>query len=174
MKDFFGHFKREVQFHILIIILQNVQGVSIKSTFKDFYERLGHIFRKRFWIINYNLYPRQLKKDDILTHIAKKLQACQFSQYSLSEKASSFKKFCLNFFLNFSKAVSEIDLTFKIWVSRSKNDINMDLFFSFFHLKFGARCSSGKQYCENLQACNFFAIWVRILFFCFNWRGHRL
>ena len=43
--------------------LQNsIQGFSIKSTFKDFKERLNQIFQKSFCIINYNLYLRQLKK----------------------------------------------------------------------------------------------------------------
>ena len=80
------------------------------------------------WIINYNLYPRQFKKkNSILTHIAKKLQARQFSQYCLFEKASSSKKFFFKFFyfFEFPITVSVIDLTF-VW---SVLSINLSLFY---------------------------------------------
>ena len=39
------------------------------------------------------VYPRHLKKNSILSHIAKKLQARKISQNCLSEKAPGSKKF---------------------------------------------------------------------------------
>ena len=66
--------------------------------------------------MNYNLYPRQLKKNSILTHIAKKLQARQFLKYCLVKKATGSKKFFFHFFFfsfDLSKTVSVIGLTFK-------------------------------------------------------------
>ena len=77
--------------------------------------------------LNSKISPRHLKKKiKILTHIAKKLQARQFSQYCSSEKASGY-----NFYLLFPKKVLVFDLTFNFEFLCQKildktNDRNMN------------------------------------------------
>ena len=65
------------------------------------------------------IYPRHL-------NIAKKIQARQFSQYCLSEKAPGF---------NIPKIALVDDLTFQFWVSSFKNVEFMDRIVRFFVLK---------------------------------------
>ena len=86
--------------------------------------------------MNYKLQPisTSIKKNSILTHIGKKLQDRQFSQYFLSKKASG-SKIVFGFFFWFSKTVSVFDLTFKFWVSISKSVRFMDNFKSFAFMK---------------------------------------
>ena len=74
-----------------------IQDIPKKSSVKDFYERLGHIFQTRFLILQ-SISTSFQKEIGILIHIAKKLQAQQFSQNYLSEKIPGSKKFFVNFF----------------------------------------------------------------------------
>ena len=105
--------------YFVIPNLSLIQGVSINSTFKVFRKGLV-ILSKRF--LNYKLQPISTS---ILTHIAKKLQALQFSKYCLSEKVSSSKSFSLSFFFfDFPKTVLVFDL--KFWASMSKSVRFMD------------------------------------------------
>ena len=69
------------------------------------------------------------RRIDILSHIGKKVQARQFLQNRLSEKAPESKKFFFQIciFCYFSKTVLVIDLKFKFWVFWSKNDKFMHL-----------------------------------------------
>ena len=94
----------------------NIQGVPEKNTIKGFLGKTRQFFSKLFLNSKMSCISTSFKKRiSILSHIGKKLQARQFLQNHLSEKAHGSKKLSqfFFFFLIFSNTVLVIDLTFK-------------------------------------------------------------